>query len=47
MKELLDEIKKLEKSSIKIFKIYNLGDLKMYFRIDIDYNQSQQICYLN
>jgi hypothetical protein len=36
--ELLNEIKKLEKSLIKIFKISNLGDSKMYLGIDIDYN---------
>jgi hypothetical protein len=47
MKELLDEIKKLEKSLIKIFKISNLGDSKIYLRIDINYNQSQQICYFS
>jgi hypothetical protein len=47
MGELLNEIKKLEELLIKIFKISNFGDSKMYLRIDIDYNQSQQICYLN
>jgi hypothetical protein len=47
MGELLDEIKKLEESLAKIFKISNLGDSKMYLGIDIDYNQSQQICHLN
>jgi hypothetical protein len=47
MGELLDEIKKLEELLAKIFKISNLGDLKMYLEIDIDYNQSQQICHLN
>jgi hypothetical protein len=47
MGELLDEIKKLEKLLIKIFKISNFGDSKMYLRINIDYNQLQQICYLN
>jgi hypothetical protein len=39
MGELLDEIKKLEELLAKIFKISNLDDSKMYFRIDIDYNQ--------
>jgi hypothetical protein len=40
MGELLNEIKELEELLIKIFKISNLGDLKVYLRIDIDYNQS-------
>jgi hypothetical protein len=43
----LKEIKKLEELLIKIFKISNLGDLKVYFKIDIDYNQLQRICYFN
>jgi hypothetical protein len=38
MGELLDEIKKLEKLLTKIFKISNLGDSKVYFGINIDYN---------
>jgi hypothetical protein len=38
IKELLNEIKKLEKSLIKIFKISNLSDIKIYLRIDINYN---------
>jgi hypothetical protein len=38
IKELLDEIKKLEKLLAKIFKISNLGDSKIYFGIDINYN---------
>jgi hypothetical protein len=38
MGELLDEIKKLEELLVKIFKISNLGDSKMYLGIDIDYN---------
>jgi hypothetical protein len=38
MEELLDEIKKLEELLTKIFKMSNLGDLKKYFKIDIDYN---------
>jgi hypothetical protein len=38
MGELLDEIKELEESLAKIFKISNLGDSKIYFRIDVDYN---------
>jgi hypothetical protein len=47
MGELLDEIKELEESLTKIFKISNFGDLKMYLGIDINYNQSQQICHFN
>jgi hypothetical protein len=38
MGELLNEIKELEELLIKIFKMSNLSDLKMYFRIDINYN---------
>jgi hypothetical protein len=38
MGELLDEIKKLEELLVKIFKMSNLGDSKMYFEIDINYN---------
>jgi hypothetical protein len=38
MKKLLDEIKELKKLLAKIFKISNLGDSKIYFEIDIDYN---------
>jgi hypothetical protein len=38
MGKLLDEIKKLEELLIKIFKIFNFGDSKMYLEIDIDYN---------
>jgi hypothetical protein len=38
MGELLDEIKELEKLLVKTFKMSNLGDLKMYFGINIDYN---------
>jgi hypothetical protein len=38
MKELLNEIKKLEELLIKIFKISNLSDSKMYLKIDINYN---------
>jgi hypothetical protein len=38
MGELLDEIKKLEELLIKIFKISNFGDSKIYLRIDINYN---------
>jgi hypothetical protein len=41
MGELLNKIKELEESLIKIFKIFNLGDSKMYLEIDIDYNQLQ------
>jgi hypothetical protein len=40
MRESLNEIKKLEESLIKIFKMSNFSDSKMYFGIDIDYNQS-------
>jgi hypothetical protein len=47
MKELLDEIKELEKLLAKIFKMSNFGDSKMYLRINIDYNQSQQICHFS
>jgi hypothetical protein len=47
MKELLNEIKELEELLIKIFKISNFGDSKMYLKIDIDYNQSQQIYYFS
>jgi hypothetical protein len=39
MGELLDEIKELEELLIKIFKISNFSDSKIYFGIDIDYNQ--------
>jgi hypothetical protein len=38
MGELLNEIKELKESLIKIFKISNLDDSKMYLRIDINYN---------
>jgi hypothetical protein len=38
MGKLLDEIKELEELLIKIFKISNFGDSKMYLRIDINYN---------
>jgi hypothetical protein len=38
MGKLLDEIKKLEELLIKIFKISNLGDSKIYLEIDINYN---------
>jgi hypothetical protein len=47
MGELLDEIKELEELLIKIFKISNLSDSKIYLEIDINYNQSQQIYHLN
>jgi hypothetical protein len=47
IKESLDEIKKLEELLIKIFKMSNLGDSKVYLGIDIDYNQSQHIFYLS
>jgi hypothetical protein len=38
MGESLNEIKELKELLIKIFKMSNLGDSKMYLRIDIDYN---------
>jgi hypothetical protein len=41
MGKSLNEIKELEELLIKIFKISNFGDLKMYLRIDINYNQLQ------
>jgi hypothetical protein len=47
MKKLLNEIKKLEELLIKIFKISNFNDSKMYLKININYNQLQQICHLN
>jgi hypothetical protein len=47
MEELLNEIKKLKELLTKIFKISNLGDSKIYLGIDINYNQSQQICYFS
>jgi hypothetical protein len=47
MGESLNEIKELEKLLIKIFKIFNLSDSKIYLKIDINYNQSQQICYFS
>jgi hypothetical protein len=47
MEKSLDEIKELKELLTKIFKISNLGDSKVYLRIDINYNQSQQICHLS
>jgi hypothetical protein len=47
MEKLLNEIKDLEELLAKIFKMSNLGDSKMYFRIDINYNQLQRICYFS
>jgi hypothetical protein len=41
MKKSLNEIKELEELLIKIFKISNFSDSKIYLEIDIDYNQSQ------
>jgi hypothetical protein len=38
MGKLLNEIKELEELLIKIYKMSNFGDSKMYFGIDIDYN---------
>jgi hypothetical protein len=38
IEESLNEIKELEKSLAKIFKISNFGDSKMYLEIDINYN---------
>jgi hypothetical protein len=43
----LNEIKKLEELLIKIFKISNFSDSKIYLEIDINYNQSQRIYHLN
>jgi hypothetical protein len=36
--ELLNEIKELEELLTKIFKISNLGDSKIYLKININYN---------
>jgi hypothetical protein len=38
MGESLNEIKEFEELLIKIFKMSNFGDLKVYLGIDIDYN---------
>jgi hypothetical protein len=38
MGKSLNEIKELEELLAKIFKISNLGDSKVYLRIDINYN---------
>jgi hypothetical protein len=38
IEKLLNEIKKLKELLTKIFKISNLGDSKIYFGIDINYN---------
>jgi hypothetical protein len=38
MEKLLNEIKELKELLIKIFKMFNFGDSKMYLEIDIDYN---------
>jgi hypothetical protein len=38
MRELLNEIKELEELLAKTFKMFNLGDSKIYLEIDIDYN---------
>jgi hypothetical protein len=38
IEDLLNEIKKSEKSLIEISKISNLGDSKIYLRININYN---------
>jgi hypothetical protein len=38
MGELLDEIKELKELLTKIFKMFNFGDSKVYFGIDINYN---------
>jgi hypothetical protein len=40
MGKLLNEIKELEELLVKIFKISNLRDSKVYFKININYNQS-------
>jgi hypothetical protein len=47
MKKLLNEIKELEKLLAKIFKISNLSNSKMYFGININYNQLQQTCHFS
>ena len=48
MKELLDEIKKLEKLLAKIFKISNLGDSKIFLKIDITIiNHSESAILVN
>jgi hypothetical protein len=44
MRKLLDEIKKLKELLTKTFNISNFSDSKIYLGIDINYNQSQQIC---
>jgi hypothetical protein len=38
MEKLLDEIKELEELLIKIFKMSNFGDSKVYLGSDIIYN---------
>jgi hypothetical protein len=38
MGKLLNEIKELEELLIKILKISNLSDSKIYLEIDINYN---------
>jgi hypothetical protein len=47
MGKSLDEIQKLKELLAKTFKISNLDDSKIYLKIDIDYNQLQQICYFS
>jgi hypothetical protein len=37
----------LKELLIKTFKISNLGDLKIYLKININYNQSQRTYHLN
>jgi hypothetical protein len=47
MGKSLNEIKELEELLIKIFKMSNFSDSKIYLKIDINYNQSQQICHFS
>jgi hypothetical protein len=43
----LNEIKELEELLIKIFKISNFGDSKIYLKININYSQLQRIYDFN
>jgi hypothetical protein len=47
IRKSLNEIKELEELLIKIFKIFNLDNSKIYLKIDINYNQSQQTYHFN
>jgi hypothetical protein len=38
MRKLLNEIKELIEFLVKIFKMFNFGDSKIYLKIDINYN---------